>query len=178
VRPTPPSPPNLQRFRGLMVKASGWQLFDRQFQPCLRAIMAAPLWCGLGCRSRTDGRIHRSRFFGSTFNFDCKDDCREFHVLAGFRRAVYLKGRFDVPLTSTAHARSVKKSNLPAIVWATVNTFSGYSAFGNSWHTYRIWIHLFASCQYFLVNFYNSLHRVDGFNNNTHRNRGTCRRTI
>jgi Ca2+-binding EF-hand superfamily protein len=24
--------------------------------------MAAPLWCGLGCRSRTDGRTHRSYF--------------------------------------------------------------------------------------------------------------------
>ncbi len=29
----------------------------------LRAIMAAPLWCGLGCRSRTDSSIHRSWFF-------------------------------------------------------------------------------------------------------------------
>jgi hypothetical protein len=43
-----------------MVMASGWQSFDRQFEPYLRAFMAAPLRCGLGCRSRTDGRIHRS----------------------------------------------------------------------------------------------------------------------
>jgi hypothetical protein len=49
--------------RGLMVMASGWQSFDRQFEPYLLAIMAAPLRCGLGCRSRTDGRIHRSWFF-------------------------------------------------------------------------------------------------------------------
>jgi hypothetical protein len=48
--------------RGLMVKASGWQSFDRQFEPCLRAFMAAPLRCGLGWRSRTGGGIHRSRF--------------------------------------------------------------------------------------------------------------------
>jgi hypothetical protein len=34
-----------------MVKASSWQSFDRQFEPYLRAIMAAPLWCGLGCRN-------------------------------------------------------------------------------------------------------------------------------
>ena len=46
--------------RGLMVMASGWQSFDRQFEPYLRAFMAAPLRCGLGCRSRTDGRIHLS----------------------------------------------------------------------------------------------------------------------
>ena len=49
--------------RGLMVMASGWQSFDRQFEPYLRAFMAAPLRCGLGCRSRTDGRIHRSWIF-------------------------------------------------------------------------------------------------------------------
>ncbi len=46
--------------RGLMVMASGWQSFDRQFKPYLRTFMAAPLRCGLGCRSRTDGRIHWS----------------------------------------------------------------------------------------------------------------------
>jgi hypothetical protein len=39
---------------GLMVKASSWQSFECQFEPCLRAFMAAPLWCALGCRSRTD----------------------------------------------------------------------------------------------------------------------------
>ncbi len=44
-----------------MVKASGWQSFDRQFDPYLRAFVAAPLRCGLGCSSRTDGRIHRFR---------------------------------------------------------------------------------------------------------------------
>ncbi len=31
-----------------MVMASGWQSFDRQFEPYLRAFMAAPLRCGLG----------------------------------------------------------------------------------------------------------------------------------
>ncbi len=36
-----------QGCRGLMVKASGWQSLDRQFEPYLRAFMAAPLWCGL-----------------------------------------------------------------------------------------------------------------------------------
>ncbi len=46
-----------------MVMASGWHSFDRQFEPYLRAFMAEPLRCGLGCRSRTDGRIHRSWFF-------------------------------------------------------------------------------------------------------------------
>jgi hypothetical protein len=46
--------------RGLMVMVSGWHSFDRQFEPYLRAFMAVPLRCGLGCRSRTDGRIHRS----------------------------------------------------------------------------------------------------------------------
>jgi hypothetical protein len=30
-----------------MVKASGWPSYDRQFEPYPRAIMAAPLWCGL-----------------------------------------------------------------------------------------------------------------------------------
>ncbi len=34
--------------------ALGWQSFDRQFEPYLRAFIAAPLWCGLGCSSRTD----------------------------------------------------------------------------------------------------------------------------
>jgi hypothetical protein len=34
---------DLMGCRGLMVKALGWQSFDRQFEPCLRAIMAAPL---------------------------------------------------------------------------------------------------------------------------------------
>ncbi len=29
-----------------MVMASGWQSFDRQFEPYLRAFMAAPLRCG------------------------------------------------------------------------------------------------------------------------------------
>jgi hypothetical protein len=50
--------------RGLVVKASCWQSFDCQFDPYnvyLSALMAAPLWCGLGCISRTDG--HRFRFF-------------------------------------------------------------------------------------------------------------------
>ncbi len=51
--------------RGLMVKASGWQSFDRQLEPYLRAFMAAPLWCGLGCRSRIDGK-NTSIFFGIT----------------------------------------------------------------------------------------------------------------
>ncbi len=48
--------------RGLimMVKALVWQSFDRQFESYLRAFMAAPLWCCLGCHSRIDGRIHRS----------------------------------------------------------------------------------------------------------------------
>jgi hypothetical protein len=45
--------------RGLMVKASGWQSFDRQFDPYPRAIKVAPLWCSLGCRSESDGRIHQ-----------------------------------------------------------------------------------------------------------------------
>ncbi len=38
-----------------VVKALGWT-------PYHRASMAVPLWCGLGCHSRTNGRIHRSRF--------------------------------------------------------------------------------------------------------------------
>ncbi len=47
---------------GLMDNASCWQSFDRQFEPSLRAFMATPFWCGLGCRSRTDGIIHLSWF--------------------------------------------------------------------------------------------------------------------
>ncbi len=46
--------------RGLVVMASGWQSIDRQFEPHLSAFVAALLRCGLGCRSRTDGIIHRS----------------------------------------------------------------------------------------------------------------------
>ncbi len=42
-----------------MVKASGWQSFDRQFDPYPRAIKVAPLWCSLGCCSESDGRIHQ-----------------------------------------------------------------------------------------------------------------------
>ncbi len=45
--------------RGLMVKASGWQSFDRQFDPYPRVIKVAPLRCSLGCRSESDGRIHQ-----------------------------------------------------------------------------------------------------------------------
>ncbi len=48
-----------QGCRGLMVKASGWQSFDRQFDPYPCAIKVAPLWCSLGCRSESDGRIHQ-----------------------------------------------------------------------------------------------------------------------
>ncbi len=48
----------LEGCRGLVVKASGWQSFGRQFEPCLRAFMPAPVWCGLGCRCRTDGGKH------------------------------------------------------------------------------------------------------------------------
>ncbi len=44
---------------GRMVKASGWRLFDCQFEPYPRAKKAAPLWCSLGCRSESDGRIHQ-----------------------------------------------------------------------------------------------------------------------
>jgi hypothetical protein len=33
--------------------------FDRQFDPYPRAIKVAPLWCSLGCRSESDGRIHQ-----------------------------------------------------------------------------------------------------------------------
>ncbi len=51
--------PIIEGYRGLMVKASGWQSFDRQFDPYLRAIKVAPLWCSLGCRSESDGRIHQ-----------------------------------------------------------------------------------------------------------------------
>ena len=29
------------------------------FEPYPRAIKAAPLWCSLGCRSKSDGRIHQ-----------------------------------------------------------------------------------------------------------------------
>ena len=46
---------------GLMVKTFGWQSFDRQFVPYPRSIKVGPLWCSLGCRSRSDGRIHHSR---------------------------------------------------------------------------------------------------------------------
>ncbi len=49
--------------RGLVVKALGWQSFHRQFDPYLRASMVAPLWCSLGHRSRTDGKMLRSRLF-------------------------------------------------------------------------------------------------------------------
>jgi hypothetical protein len=55
--------------RGMLrpnVKALGRQSFDCQFEPYLRVLMAAPLWCGLGFRSRIDGRIlriNRSQFF-------------------------------------------------------------------------------------------------------------------
>jgi hypothetical protein len=44
--------------RGRIVKASGLS-FDRQFEPYPRAIKAAPVWCSLGCRSESDGRIHQ-----------------------------------------------------------------------------------------------------------------------
>jgi hypothetical protein len=75
----------LEGCRGLMVMASGWQSFDRQYEPYLRAFMAAPLRCGLGCRSRTDGRIHRSWIFcpldlmrpfvtGATYCSPCAED--------------------------------------------------------------------------------------------------------
>jgi hypothetical protein len=40
----------------LMVKASGWQSFDRHFEPYPRAIKVAPLWCSVGSRSESDGR--------------------------------------------------------------------------------------------------------------------------
>jgi hypothetical protein len=49
--------------RGLVGKASGWQSLDRQFEPYLRAFTMVPLrcaGCGLGCPSRTDGRMHLS----------------------------------------------------------------------------------------------------------------------
>ena len=49
----------VQGYRGRMVKASGWRSFDRQFEPYPRAIKAAPLWCSLGCRSKSDGIIHQ-----------------------------------------------------------------------------------------------------------------------
>jgi hypothetical protein len=39
--------------RGLVVKEAGWLSLDRLFEPYLRAYTVAPLWCGLGCRSRT-----------------------------------------------------------------------------------------------------------------------------
>ncbi len=29
------------------VKAAGWQSFGRQFEPYLRVIMVASLWCGM-----------------------------------------------------------------------------------------------------------------------------------
>ncbi len=49
--------------RGLMVKVLSWQSFGYHFEPYLRTeFLAAPPWCGLGCRSRTDGRIHWSWF--------------------------------------------------------------------------------------------------------------------
>jgi hypothetical protein len=57
--PTPPRPsvpkPNptkfrLQGCRGLMVKASGWQSFDRQFDPYPRAKKVALLWCRMPFR--------------------------------------------------------------------------------------------------------------------------------
>jgi hypothetical protein len=48
---------------GLMVKASGWQLFDRQFEPYPRAIKVALFWCSLGWRYPSDGRIHQLRIF-------------------------------------------------------------------------------------------------------------------
>jgi hypothetical protein len=35
-----------------VVKASGWQSLDRQFEPYPCAIKAVPSWCGLGCGSR------------------------------------------------------------------------------------------------------------------------------
>ncbi len=45
--------------RCLVVKASGWPSFDRQFGPYPRAIKAAPLLCGLDAVPNFDGRIHQ-----------------------------------------------------------------------------------------------------------------------
>jgi hypothetical protein len=45
--------------RGLVVKASDWPSFDRQFKPYPRAIMAAPLRCGLDADPNFDGIIHQ-----------------------------------------------------------------------------------------------------------------------
>jgi hypothetical protein len=51
-----------------MVKTSGLQSFDSQFEPYPRAFMVAPSWCGLGCRSQTDGRMHHPQFWGTERN--------------------------------------------------------------------------------------------------------------
>jgi hypothetical protein len=49
-----------------MVTASGWRLFDRQIEPYLRALTAAPLRCGLGCLQYNDPDI----FFVSVVNIE------------------------------------------------------------------------------------------------------------
>ncbi len=50
-------------YRGLMVKAIVW-LSVRTLPP---RVYGGALWCGLGCRSRTDGRIYWSCFTYETF---------------------------------------------------------------------------------------------------------------
>ncbi len=45
--------------RGLVVKASGWPSFDRQYEPYPRAIKAVPLRCGLDAVPNFDVRIHQ-----------------------------------------------------------------------------------------------------------------------
>ena len=42
----------------MSVMASGWTSFDLKLEPYTVAFIAASSWCGLGCRFRTDGRIH------------------------------------------------------------------------------------------------------------------------
>ena len=48
----------LKEYCGLVVKAWGWQSFDRQFEPNLHVFMVTPKWCGLGYRSQADARKH------------------------------------------------------------------------------------------------------------------------
>jgi hypothetical protein len=50
---------NYWECRGLVVKASRWQSFDRHFEPYPRATKAAPLRCGLDAVPNIDGRIHQ-----------------------------------------------------------------------------------------------------------------------